>query len=466
MTNSKKRFGTQFLPVAAFAMMALTAPAHADWRDDWKAFADKTGEPGHKAWAQQIATPEAKSLDAAWKAFRGYDANTLMAAGNIPAQLKPGLIITAQNIGSMPWINNYLPGFWRTRLGNPWYGIQQIRIVPTSHYYMSAPVLAATKKLDPASLKINENGELIGPGGGLFMATTGGLPFTKPKNGIELNYLQMAHGVGMDDLHFNPVTMTACNSSNTAERTYVGQIWWRKVAGRTENPPLGTIKSFNGAQEAGALLFSSPRDVRGLAGVRIRYPGVNRDDDFKLFIPTLRRTRTLTGTNGQDPLAAGLEFAWDEWRSLWSKTDAKRFDYKLAGETFLLVQPETGHAYNPLKLSANTCQPVSVDLELRPVWILEITDKTGTYQYKRQRVFIDKELYYTQYKEMFDRSDRLLRAWDDARDFDASTGKSSFINVIIANVNAKRTSYLEFKTDWKNVGTNDSLFDIDQLRNR
>lgn len=447
----------------------LAAPAvAADWRSDWAAFAAKTGEPGHKDWAQMITTPNARALDEAWRAYRGYDASSLIAAGNIPAELQPGLIINKGNLASMPWLARYLPGFWRTRLNNPWFGIQQIRIVPTSHYYMSAQMLAATKKVAPGALTFSPSGELLGAGNKLFMATSGGIPFPKPKTGLELNYSQMAHGVGIDDMHFQNITMAVCNRSNQAERTYQAELWWRKLGGRVEDAPLGSITAFGDAQEAGAIVFKSPRDVRGLAGARIRYPATTKDDNFKVFIPTLRRTRTLAGTNGQDPLAAGLEFSWDEWRSHWSKTDLKKFDYKMAGQGFILVQPEVGKAYNPLKAAANGCSANAVDLELRPVWILDITDKTGTYQYKRQRLYIDKELYYTQYKEMFDRAGKLLRVWDDARDFDPSTGKSQWKNALVANVNANRVTYITMKSDWGpgRTAMNNSLFDIDQLRNR
>jgi hypothetical protein len=464
MSKRLRTFGGAI--VTGLLASALATPALADWRSDWAAFAAKTGEPGHKAWVGMINTPNAKALDAAWRAYRGYDASSLIAAGGIPAQLTPGLVITRANIGSMPWINKYLTGFWRTRLGNPWFGLQQIRVVPSSHYYMSAQVLAASKKIQPGSLKFNANGELLAPGG-LFMATTGGIPFPKPKTGPELNYAQMAHGVGIDNLHFSTITMRACNRGNQAERTYQGELWWHKMGGRVEDPPLGSIKTFGAAQEAGAIVFKAPRDVRGLAGARIRYPAVAQDDDFKVFIPTLRRTRTLTGTNGQDPMAAGLELSWDEWRAHWGKTDGRKFDYKLAGQGFILAQADVGHAYNPLKSGANECTATSVDLELRPVWILDITDKTGTYQYKRQRLYIDKEMYYIQYKEMFDRSGKLLRIWDDSRDFDPSSGKSQWKNALVANVNARRVTYVTMRSDWgPSRVANQTLFDIDQLRNR
>lgn len=454
---------------AAMLVSLFAGPASAsDWREDWSTFAAKTGEPGAKAWVQMISTPEAKALDKAWRDFRGYDATSLIAsAKNIPAELKPGLVITKENIGSMPLVAKFLPQFWRDRLGDPWLGLKQIRIVPTSHYYMSAEVLAATKKIASGSLKINAEGELYDANGNLFMSNDPGIPFTKPTTGLELNYLQVAEGVGTDDMHFDPLTMTACGENNQVDRSYTTELWWRKMAGRTEMAPLGNINTFGDAQEAGAIVFKSPQDIRGLAGVRIRYPEVAKDDNFKVYIPTLRRTRTLTGTNGQDPLAAGLELSWDDWRGYWIKTDATKFDFKLVGETFILAEPNTGHAYNPLKMSADGCTANSVDLELRPVWILDVIDKTGGYQYSKERLYIDKELYDVKYKEMFDREGKIQRIWDQARDFVPSTGQAQWKNVLVANINAKRITYLEMKSDWENrKSMNQSLFNIDQLRNR
>lgn len=455
--------------MASLGILAGSAPAMAgDWREDWKAFAATTGDEGHAKWVELINTPEAKKLDADWAEFRGYTASSLItAATDLPPELKPGLVITKDNAGQFPWLAKYLPDFWAQRLNSEWFNTAQIRIVPTSHYYMQGSMLTATKAIAPGSLSVNELGELVGADGSLAALTTPGLPFIHPKNGPELNWLQTLHGVGVDDLYFNPVKMTACDKNNKAERNYVGQIWWRRMAGRTDDAPLGNIPSSEGAYEAGALLFTEPNDVRGLAGVRVRYASADRDDDFKVFIPSLRRTRILAGTNGQDPLAAGLELAWDEWRSHWMKIDARRYDYTMAGETFILAMPETGRAYDPLKLSENKCTVQSVDLELRPVWILEITDKTGTYQYSKKRIYVDKEIYYTQIQEAYDRSGKMFRIWDDSRDFDPGTGRMMWKNALVANVISQRVSVIDMTADWEGrAAMNNSLFDIDQLRSR
>ena len=447
-----------------FAAVSQTAFA-ADWVDDWKAFAAQTGEARHAQWAELIGQPEARALEKDWAAFRGYTASSLIAAENVPAEIKPGLVITKANIDSIPGLDKYLPKVWFDRLKSDWYPIKELRIVPTNHYYMERPVLEATETLKGKALSVDATGNIMGAEGQLAVLSDTGLPFTEPKNGLELNWLTVLHGVGVEDLMFDPISMYSCDGSNTQDRKYEAYIWWRKMAGRVDDAPLGNVPGFEGAQEAGALLITSPRDVRGLAGVRIRYADTDRDDDFKVFIPSLRRTRTLTGANGQDPIAAGLELTWDEWRSYWTKTDARKFDYELVREGFVLGQPETGHAYMPAQFTPDRCGADWVELELRPVWVLDINDKTGNYQYAKRRIYVDKELYYTQYTEMYDRRGELWRIWDDSRDWEPATGRAMWRDVFQWNIISNRASVLEMNAAWeKREAMNSSLFDIDQLR--
>ena len=456
--------------LGAVSALVLSSPALAeeDYIATWKAFAEETGLPEHKAWADMLDTDETRALEQKWADFRGYTASSLIEEADIPEALKPGLIITKDNMGSMPWLEEYLPQFWMDRLNSEWMGIQQIRIVPTTHYYMQEAMLDATIALGEDPFTINEKGELVDRDGNNGSLTQAGLPFINPANGDELNWLFNAHGVGTEDLWFNPVQMTGCSSSNRVERSYSGNIWWRKMAGRVAAPPLGNVPGFEGVKEAGALLITSPRDVRGLAGVRIRYGDADRDDNFKLYIPTLRRTRTLTGTNGQDPIAPSLELTWDEWRSQWTKTDRRKFSYEMVGERFVLAAPEVGAAYDPYRPNEDLCSlSGTVDLELRPVWVYDIVDKTNSYQYSRKRVFVDKELYYTQWMEMYDRRDNLWRIWDDSRWWQPETGRAMWRSVIIPNLVSKRHTYLSMSPDWAGAqGMNNSLFDVDQLRDR
>ncbi len=454
----------------AIGLLAVAnfANAESDYIERWKQFAADTGLPGHKAWAEILDNDETRALEQRWADFRGYTATSLIEGADLPAELTPGLIITKDNMASFPWLADYLPKFWIDRLSSEWMGVEGIRIVPTTHYYMQGPMLEATKALGADPFTINEKGELIDKNGQNGVLTSSGLPFIDPKNGDQLHWLFNAHGVGTEDLAMDPIEMTGCNSDNEVERAYKGNLWWRKMAGRVGAEPLGNVPGFEGVSEAGSLFLSSPRDVRGLAAVRLRYADADKADDFKLFIPTLRRTRTLTGTNGQDPIAPSLELTWDEWRSHWTKTDKRQFEYNMVKEGFVLAAPEVGAAYDPFRMDDDRCAFSGiVDLELRPVWVYDVIDKTNTYQYSKKRIFVDKELYYSQSVEMYDRRGNLWRIFEDSRWWQPDTGRAQWRTVIIPNLISKRHSMLSISSNWDAAARNNAaLFDVDKLRDR
>jgi len=192
----------------------------------------------------------------------------------------------------------------------------------------------------------------------------------------------------------------------------------------------------------------------------------DRDDDFVVFLPSLRRTRVLAGSDAQDPLAAGLEVSWDEWRAYWQKTDVKNFDYKLVGDSLRLAGADTGMLKSPYELTEDRCGYKWIEMELRPTWILEQTDKSGKYQYSKRVNYVDKELYYTQYSQMYDVRGNLWRVWEDFRNWDPRTGIAQWNSVVVPNVINKRASfvYMETSPETAKTGTLPARFDIDQLR--
>ncbi|MBV45157.1 MAG: hypothetical protein CML87_04850 [Rhodobiaceae bacterium] len=456
------------LTITVLGLTTFNAKAGDEWIDNWKSFAAETGLPEHAAWVAAIDNAEVRALARDWEDFRGYTASSLLAKESHPAELKPGFIITKENIDSLPWVKDYLSQFWIDRLTSDWLPIKGIRVVPTTHYYMQRGRLDATKTLGPDPFTINEKGELRDKNGEHGFLSEAGLPFTNPQNGEELNWLFNAHGVGSDDLFFDTIDMAACSGTNVLERIYKANIFWRRMAGRVSAPPLGNVEGFEGITEAGALLIKSPRDVRGLAGVRLRFADADRDDDFKLYIPSLKRTRQLTGTNGQDPIAPGLELTWDEWRSNWFKTDRRKFKYTLIKEASILHSPEVGNVYDPYRIAEDACNLSGiVDMELRPVWVYEITDLTETYQYSVKRVHVDKETYYAQYLEMFDRNGEIWRVWDDTRDWEPTTGRFMWRSAVIANDRDKRATVITVDSAWEKLDTmTNAIFNIDQLRDR
>ena len=465
----KNRSIKKTLLAGLLSMATSGAVAAAPWVDQWQAFAASTGDPNHAKWAELIASPEAVQLAEEWAKLRGYTASELIAKADIPADLKPGLVINRDNMGNYPWLKDHLPPAIMAQLqSTDWFKWGEIHIVPTNSYYMSRGTLEATREAVEQGRKFNATpeGNLLTEDGQHALATQGALPFIHPSNGLELNWQFVAHGVSIDNLAFKPVVFDVCDSSNKIERQYEGHLWWKKFHGRNDIEPLGSIPNKKGIVEGGGMYFLKPFDVRGLAAVRLRYAAADRDDDFRVFIPGLRRTRVLAGSDGQDPMAAGLEITWDEWRSYWLKTNPEAFDYKLVGETFILAQPETGHVYNPAVRDESRCHVERVELELRPVWILEIDDKRGNYQYSKRRIYIDKENYYMQHEEMYDQRGNLWRVWDDVRDFDPKSGQAMWKAVFEWNPISNRLTHLSMDSSWETIHKEPSTttFDIDQLR--
>jgi len=456
------------------AAIAVSGPVLAETNralEAWKSFAKEQNNPNYDKWVSLISQPAAIEKAKKWKELRGYDAYDIIDKTELPAELKPGLVITKDNKADYPWLKDYLPKEIYDALDSSWGAIGKITIVPTNTYYMHDGYYEGSKKIVDDNIKIisNDKGELVYEDGRYALlegpATTA-IPFLNPKNGIELNWDYVAHSTNSDTLSFSPVELNACSPDSQLERSYKADLFWWHYHNRTNVAPMGEIDDKDEFIEGGSVFFLEPNDVRGFAGVRQRYAQADKEDDFRAYIPSLRRTRILTGSDSQDPLAAGLELTWDDWRSYWIKTDPRKFDYNLVGEKLLLVGPEVGHAYDAHVLTEDKCNWKSIEVELRPVWTLEVLDKTDKYQYSKRVSYIDKEMYFAQYHMTWDPRGNPLRNWDDIRDFRPSIGDSSWSSIIIVNQTTQRASTLLVDTDWEGMGVNvtDEMFDVEQLR--
>lgn len=439
----------------------------------WKAFAATSNNPNHKKWVDEISKPEAISLAKEWKDLRGYDAYDLIEKATLPEELKPGLKITKDNVSQFPWLKDYMPAEMIEHLSSDWSNISEINIVPTNTYYMHKGYLQGTKELKEKNiqLQINDQGELLYPDGGYALMSGPGatsVPFLNPKTGLELNWSYIAHSTNTSTVEFGPVHMRACTANGNVDSEFKADLWWWHYHNRLDADagPVGEIDDKDEYIEGGSIFFLEPNDIRGLAGVRQRYPESDRDDDFKVFIPSLKRTRVLTGSDAQDPIASGQELTWDDWRAYWGKTDVSKFDYKIAGEGFILASPEVGYIYDSAVLTEDQCNYKSLELELRPVWILEITDKTGQYMYSKRTTWIDKEFYYMQYHVTEDPRGNKFRNWDDSRAWRPTEGDAQWRYVMINNYVTKRMSTLFMDSRWegRDERVTEEMFDVDQLR--
>jgi hypothetical protein len=453
-------------------LLFLTFSAQANQAvENWTAFAAQTKASQHAMWLDAISDPRAIKLAERWKALRGFDAYDVIKKYTLPTELKPGLVLNKENINQYPWLKEYLPRDYLNSLSSGNGFVREIKIVPTSIYYMNEGVLNATLAIQGKGLTptTDENSTLVNPDGSATLLndeTASAIPYLNPSNGLELNWSFVAHGVGTETLIFDPMISNSCDGKGQLDVQYKGLIWWQKFHGRQTIEPLGSVESKDDLVEGGSLYVVSPNDVSGIAAVRQRAARGNVTDDFKIFIPSMRRTRILSGNDAQDPMYYGLEVTWDDWRAYWAKTDLETFEYTLVGERLMLASPETGYIYRSAVMSESQCAWTSMEMELRPVWVLEVVDKTGQYQYKKRIIYIDQETYYAQYQEMSDQSGEAYRNWDDSRAWRPFDGDAQWDHITIHNEYNNRLNIITVTPDWEERGekVTEEYFNVDQLR--
>ncbi len=471
--RSKVKFA-KTVGMLALGMSFLASPVIAETNkgvEAWKAFAAEQKNPGYDKWVELISDPKALKLAQEWKQILGYDTYELMEKETFPEELKPGLVITGENKANYPWLKDYMTKELYDAIGGTWGYINKVKIIPSTNYYMHGGYIKNTKELKDKNIniKFDAEGQMVYDDGSYALLSGAGassIPFINPKSGLELNWNLVASSVGIETLEFNPVYLNSCTAEGTPEREYKAHLWWWHFHNRTEIEPFGDIEGKEEMVEGGSIFFLEPNDVRGLAGVRQRYASASQEDDFKVFIPSLRRTRLLTGSDSEDPLASGLELSWDDWRSYWVKTNIDKFEYKLIGEAFILAPASSLHAFDSMQLTENRCGVDTLEVELRPTWILEINDKSGKYQYSKRHAWIDKEFYSTRRHITWDPRGNMFKSYDENRDWKPSTGEASWGRILVRNNVTQRSTTMRMTATWEDldVVVDESMFDVDQLR--
>jgi hypothetical protein len=171
-----------------------------------------------------------------------------------------------------------------------------------------------------------------------------------------------------------------------------------------EPTPFHPLAEKEGLHEKGSLFATSPFDIRGVCGLRIKYISPDRPDEMVIYIPALRRIRRLPGTNSQDPII-GTDYLWDDWRGWWQKLSSKILPWKveLIGEGVTL-SPFAGVHYFELK-----DEKIYVPWEKRPVWIIKMTSQDPKYIYGYRILYVDKELFRSTWHIMGDQKMRVYK---------------------------------------------------------
>lgn len=203
---------------------------------------------------------------------------------------------------------------------------------------------------------------------------------------------------------------------------FVGQLlfYGSRFSGPIANPDAALRKNI--------IAGFSPVEIFGVVTLEWVYLDPKKWNSLWAYVPELRRVRTLPAFGGSEDLF-GSDLVHDDPYLFSGKV--QYFTWKLIGVQDALVpyampnpkplrRADKGYTLDsqqdPLVLGwekngwkGNAWWPTNYNLVKRPVWVIEATAKDPEYTYRRQVLWIDRELYVAYYKEAYNRAGQMWR---------------------------------------------------------
>ncbi len=148
--------------------------------------------------------------------------------------------------------------------------------------------------------------------------------------------------------------------------------------------------------------FVEPNDFRALGISTTIYHGDKYNDEF-LYTPASRRVRRLPQGARQD-IIPGTIVRWEDFPQV---KPFKDIGYEVVGHTLYAGQPDgtMGFSFETKGEKINT----GIDGVCEPSVILELTPKSGSYWYAKQRRIIGIKTGSSWYEEVFDSKGEVIR---------------------------------------------------------
>jgi Protein of unknown function (DUF1329) len=243
-----------------------------------------------------------------------------------------------------------------------------------------------------------------------FSGYVSGLPFPKPKDGLQVAYNFLNTYGGDDaDRHYDVTWISAKNGVETSEYWHWQSI---RLANRTDLDPKPLIPEFEKDRYRGAALTTAlePYDKQGFGA--LYFTSLDPVDlTGHVYVPAMRRVlRQTFGTRGDSWNATDYLFEdvggylgaaeWMNWKILAQKTMLlpANAGAKYGKDPKAVFEIDKWPHWNP-----------KVNWQARPVYVLEVKPKIPDYPYSRMLMLVDAETYVVLYKEAFDKKGELWK---------------------------------------------------------
>jgi Protein of unknown function (DUF1329) len=204
-----------------------------------------------------------------------------------------------------------------------------------------------------------------------------------------------------------------------------------------------------------------PRDSSGTTVLEMRYANPSAEDDFYVYVPSLRRIRRAPPIQRCATIAPS-EFNYDDVNSFNGKiTD---FKYRLLGEKQMLGNFSQGNL--PFHRKTGDYLPFDEDWEIHDTYVLEITPKNPEYCYPRKVLYLDKIHFETLWTMIWDREGKYWKeqfAFRYPLDLPDRRQTYSVGTVVIVNVQNGRSTLVTVGRNY-NYGYRPSFFTLTTLQ--
>ncbi len=296
----------------------------------------------------------------------------------------------------------------RFNAGGPPLGgnFEEIKIVPTRQYYWALPIAEATIQ-NAGKMKVDSDGYIIA---GTYK---GGYPFPKPAGKFKAQQIMY----NWEKQYLVGESFYACQIvsgfNKNLKQDFDGALdWWQlRLNGRVAMEPLGWYDQRakdNGESSVAVLRYLAPRDQYGSAFSTLSYLDADKLDSFYVYVNALRRIRKMSSTDTQDAVG-GQDAIYEDKQGFSQKLSKTRYPYtyELIAEKDFLVPSMSldGSIY----VKSNGLSFGNVEFEIRPMYVVKLTQQDPNFVYGKRILYIDKETLLLNYIENFDQKGRLYR---------------------------------------------------------
>ncbi len=299
-----------------------------------------------------------------------------------------------------------------------------------------------------------------------------GLPFPKPKTGLEIAWNHQYAYRGDDaEITYSVYWISQKRGVEHSEEWRLSRI---SATNRTDIDPIPSIDSLTdkGLQGAGLTYALAPYDKKGFGAVYFRSQEP-KDSQGHIYIPSMRRiVRNSFGTRGDTWNSTDLLYedvrgysGYPEW-----------MNWKLVAKRTLVLPMHSGvklgkkQVKNTYDLKNRPHWNPKYTYEPRPVYVLEVTPKLPDYPYSKQFLYVDAEAFAILYKESYDRKGELwkimINSAGDYQNVETDETILGWSGTVVIDLQAEHATLFHVHKARVNADLNPTMFTLANLRKR